>query len=130
MSIDEYRALQSKVKRRPMQTEHAIQVACVSWFRAEYPQFLILALPNAAQRSERMGRWMKDEGLLPGAADLIVIIHNDILFVEMKTAKGRQQETQKAFQKRVEKLGFGYIVCHSTEEFELKIRRWIHARYE
>ena len=41
----------------------------------QYPQYqnILFAIPNAARRTPRIGAYMKDEGMLPGVADLIFL---------------------------------------------------------
>lgn len=129
MKIDEWRALLQKRRQRPTLHEHGIQCACVNWFRMQYPTYLIFAVPNAARRSQAVARIMKEEGMMAGVADLVIVIHNNVCFVEMKTAKGRQQETQKEFQGNVERLGFQYFVCRSLQDFQLTVERWLKDKY-
>lgn len=57
-------------------------------------------------------------GLLPGVADLIVLIPNVVLFIEVKTDKGIQSEKQKAFENKVKALGFRYEIVRSLKDFQ------------
>lgn len=92
-------------------------MACVNWFRYQYPKYLIFAVPNGGWRNAIVAAKLKAEGVLAGAADLIIVALDKVVFVEMKTAKGRQQESQKAFEAGVTRLGHPYYVCHSFDEF-------------
>ena len=38
--------------------------------------YVLFAIPNAARRSARNGAYMKDEGMLPGVSDLILLKSN------------------------------------------------------
>ena len=67
--------------------------------------------------------------MLAGFSDLIVIAFNSILFVEVKTEKGKQSASQKKFQSDVERLGFQYSVCRSLQDFQLTIERWLKAKF-
>lgn len=100
-----------------MQKESQLQSACVRWFRYQYPQNLIFAVPNGGSRNLLEARNLKTQGVLAGVSDLIVIAPQKVIFIEMKIDKGRQNENQKTFQQKVEKLGFEYVVCRSIEEF-------------
>ena len=76
-------------RSKPKNEEHKIQCSCVSYFRLKYPHLrnMLFAVPNAARRSARNGAYMKDEGMLPGVADLILLKSNRFygaLCVEMK----------------------------------------------
>ncbi len=131
MKYDELKALLAKEKKpqRHRHLEGDIQESCVKWFRYAYPHYILFAVPNGGTRNSREAVQLKREGALAGVADLIVVIERAILFVEMKTKKNRQQETQKEFQKNVERLGHQYVVCHSLQEFQLAIERFIKDRF-
>lgn len=72
---------------------------------------------------------MKRAGVLAGVSDLIVVIENAVLFVELKTKNNKQQESQVSFQKAVERLGHTYVVCHSLQEFQLAVERFIKDKF-
>lgn len=98
--------------------ESRLQRLCVKWFKLSYPEAIIFAIPNGGSRHLFEAKKMKDEGVLSGVADLQIITNNKTFFIEMKTPKGRQNENQKVFQSKVEKLGFKYLICRSFEEFQ------------
>lgn len=97
--------------------EHRIQVACVNWFRYQFNEYLCFSVPNGGMRNALVGAKLKAEGAMAGVADLIVVAHQRIFFIEMKTPKGKQSTTQVEFEKRVTALGHTYYVCHSLDEF-------------
>ena len=68
----------TNIRRKPKSEEHNIQASCVKWFRNQYPQLrnILFAVPNAARRSARNGAYMKEEGMLSGVADLILLKSN------------------------------------------------------
>ncbi|WP_195630253.1 VRR-NUC domain-containing protein [Bacteroides finegoldii] len=124
MTYEEMIKLASKAKSRkkPTNDEHKMQCACVKWFRLEYPKLkdMLFAVPNAARRSARNGEYMKDEGMLPGVADLILLKSNRFygaLCVEMKKPDKYQRPVQKEWQKECEAAGNKYVVCRSLDEF-------------
>lgn len=111
-----------KQRKKPDDREHRLQTACVQWFRYQYPQLapLLFAVPNGGQRNPKTAARLKEEGVTPGVADLILLHPNSqhgALLIEMKTETGRQQATQKQWQQAVERLGYQYTVCHSIDEF-------------
>lgn len=115
-------ASKAKSRKKPTNDEHKIQCACVKWFRLEYPKLkdMLFAVPNAARRSARNGAYMKDEGMLPGVADLILLKSNRFygaLCVEMKKPDKYQRPVQKEWQKECEAAGNKYVVCRSLDEF-------------
>lgn len=109
-------------RSKPKNEEHKIQCSCIRYFRLKYPKFknMLFAVPNAARRSARNGAYMKDEGMLPGVADLILLKSNRFyggLCLELKTEKGKQSKSQKDWQKDAEANGAKYVVIRSLDEF-------------
>ena len=43
----------------------------------------------------------------------------------MKDTKGRQSDSQKAFEEKALAAGYGYVVCRSFEEFQDEIQQYI-----
>ena len=102
--------------------ESKIQIACVNWFRYQYPQYkkLLFSVPNGGARNNITGAILKAEGALAGVSDLILLKSYGCyssLCIEMKQPNGRQQDSQKEWQKAVESVGNKYVVCRSLEEF-------------
>lgn len=113
--------------------ESSLQQTCVRWARYQYPvlRTLLFAVPNGYRTSASQARIAKAEGLVAGVADLILARPSDdgqyaVLFIEMKTSKGRQSDFQKAFQSAVEEQGiYKYEVVRSFEEFQRLIFSWM-----
>jgi hypothetical protein len=105
--------------------ESNIQKNSVIWFRLQYPQYLCFAVPNGGTRNAREAAIMKGEGVLAGVSDLVIIAKNKIAFVEMKTEKGKQTETQIQFQNKIENLGFSYFICRSLDDFIEKVTNFL-----
>ena len=112
-------------KTKSRHLESNIQQGVVRWFRLQYPHYIIAAIPNGGFRNAREAAILRDEGVLAGFSDLIIVVKGNVLFLEMKTPTGEQSAYQKAFQKKVETLGFKYIICRSIEQSILAIERWI-----
>lgn len=124
MTYEEMIKLARKVKSRkkPDDYEHRLQVACVKWFRFQYPKLrnVLFAIPNGGRRDSVTGGKLKDEGVTSGVADLILLKSNRFygaLCIEMKRPEGYQRPSQKAWQKDAEANGAKYVVCKSLEEF-------------
>jgi hypothetical protein len=110
----------TQTHRRPSHKESGIQQSCVRWFRLQYPGHILLAIPNGGRRGKVEAAIMKGEGVLSGAADLFLALPSGVhhgLFIEMKTAAGRQSPAQRDFEKRVIMRGYGYVICRSVDEF-------------
>lgn len=92
----------------------------------------LFAVPNAGQRSPRLGAWYKAEGLLPGVADLILLKSNRFygaLLIEMKkpAKSSKQSDTQKDWEQHITRDGFKYVVCRSLQEFIHEVTEYLSA---
>ncbi len=112
--------------------ESNIQIACVKWFRLAHRRYakLLNAVPNGGARNVITGAILKAEGVIPGVADLELNMarggwHG--LKIELKTPKGRQSASQKAWQTAIEAQGYKYIIVRSLEEFILEIDKYLQS---
>jgi hypothetical protein len=96
--------------------EDGIQAGIVRALRYMYPQSVTFAIPNGGQRNKATGAIMKATGTLAGCSDLVFLHKSSTYFIEVKGPKGTQTDSQKEFQKRVEKQGFKYYLVRSTDE--------------
>ncbi len=102
--------------------ESRLQIACVKWFRLQYPKVanLLNSVPNGGARNVVTGAIIKAEGAVRGVADLELNIARGGWFglkIEMKTEKGRQSQYQRQWQQEIERQGYMYIVARSFDEF-------------
>ncbi len=120
-----------KTRRRPSQDEeHKLQAACVKWFGYAHPELrgLLFAVPNGGRRDQATGARLKEEGVVAGVADLILLSIRSgcgALLIEMKTDKGRQSEHQKLWQQTVERAGYRYKVVRSVDEFRRTVEDYL-----
>lgn len=106
--------------------EHYLQSSCVKWFDLQYPKKTkqLFAVPNGGKRNIVVAKQLKAEGVRAGVADLILLTDNGkVVFIEMKTDKGRQQLTQIHFQNTVTMLGHLYVIVRTFEEFKIVIEK-------
>jgi len=117
-------------RAKPKNEEYRIQCACVRWFRLQYPKLrsVLFAVPNGGSRNKIEAGNMKQEGVTPGVADLILLKSNRFygaLCIEMKTSAGRQSGLQKAWQREAEANGAKYVICRSLEEFMREVNNYL-----
>lgn len=110
--------------------EHNTQVACVTWFRAQFPKMrrILLSFPNAGKRTAQNANFLRAEGMMAGAPDLILLKSSrgfSSLAIEMKTRVGKQSEAQKEWQQEFEENGGKYVVCRSFEDFQKNILSYL-----
>lgn len=128
-----------------MGIEHGIQTACVRWFRMQYPQYwrLFFAVPNGAKRSRWQAAQAKEEGMLPGVADTILLVpssghhglcvefkYEEVTYVKglKKTHRTYQSLEQKEWERDVTVQGYRYVVVRSFEEFRRIITEYLNGK--
>lgn len=95
-----------------------------------YPEAsgVFFAIPNGGARNAWTAKNLRDEGVLSGAPDLILLVPKHgyaSLCIEMKKPTGRQSESQKAFCKAAERFRNKYVVVYSFEEFKRLVEAYL-----
>ena len=56
--------------------ESRLQIACVRWFRMAYPKYklMLFSVPNGGKRTLMEAIIMKNEGVVSGVSDLILLV--------------------------------------------------------
>ena len=88
------------------------------------------AVANGGRRDGITGARLKEEGVLAGVADLVLLVPNakyHALLIEMKTPKGRQSDSQRAWQRAVTgNSDYLYVVCRSLDVFMKVIEEYLN----
>ena len=103
-----------------MTEEDKIQMDCVKWFRIQYPNEIIFAVPNGGSRNLFEAVKLKKTGTLAGVADLFLAKPSkgfSGLFIEVKQGRNKQTQTQKDFEQIIKLKGYEYRVVYSLDEF-------------
>ncbi|RYC70833.1 VRR-NUC domain-containing protein [Spirosoma sordidisoli] len=111
------------------QEEHGLQARCVKWFRRQYPQLLLVAVPNAAKRSFKLAAMLKAEGMLSGFPDLILCFPSGeygALFIEMKTVNGTPSPEQIVVHAYLRAAGYLVIMPRTFEEFQSQVNQYLN----
>lgn len=115
---------ETKSKRPKGHPEHDLQVACVAWFRAQYPEdaAMLFAVPNGGRRGAIEAKRLKDEGATAGVSDLIFLEARGgygALCIETKTRRrgSGQSDKQKEWQLEAERHGNKYVVARDFAAF-------------
>ena len=82
------------------------------------------SIPNEGQRSVVMGAHLKAMGLIPGAADLAVIVDGKIHFLEVKAADGVQSASQRDFQARCVIENIPYVCVFNVTDALKTLVEW------
>jgi hypothetical protein len=106
-----------KITKSKIPTEHQEQVDFVQTFRAHYPQHLIFAVPNGDHRAISVAKRLKDEGVLKGVPDLVIVTVKCVLFLEMKRSKGGvTSEDQKSIHAKLKALGYTVVLAKGAKD--------------
>lgn len=121
-----------KPRRRSTYDEHHLQASEVRYIRGVRPDLsgVFFCIPNGQKRTSRQTAWLKEEGLLPGASDMILLKSTSqygFLCIENKTPKGKQSPEQKVFQYEVERHGGKYIIVRTLDEFMKAITDYLNG---
>lgn len=115
--------------------EDNLQIACVTWFGYQYPQYqqLLYHIPNGGSRNVIEGAKFKAMGVRRGIADLALDIarrgyHG--LRIEMKTRAGVQSKEQKLYQARATEQGYKYSVVRSIGHFKALVNWYMGSLTE
>lgn len=106
--------------------EAKIQSECFIWYNNNFclkfhnPRGMMFSVPNELGGNNKISTALaRSTGLMAGVSDTILILPNSkLIFIEFKTAKGRQSEKQKEFENRVKAHGYEYFIIRSFEEFK------------
>lgn len=103
-------------------SESKIQSGIVKYIRLLYPKSIVFSVPNGGKRNIITAANLKREGSLSGVSDLIWMHNGRVFFLEVKTPKGSQSESQKDFEKEIKKQGHKYQILTSTKDFDSFIK--------
>lgn len=112
----------ARVREKPKNEEHRLQCQMIKVFRLQYPKLkdVLFAVPNGGRRDSISGKKLKDEGVIAGVSDLILLKSNHYygsLCIEVKTPQGTQSKAQQEWQRQVELQGNKYVICRSVDDF-------------
>ena len=119
-----------RTRKHQGHAEDDLQMQCVTWFRLQFPKFarLLHHSPNGGRRNAREGARFKKMGVQPGFPDLVLLVASQdchALFIELKSATGRQEDSQKEYQALVEAQGYRYALVRSFDEFKKLIENYM-----
>lgn len=98
-------------------SENDIQRQIVDWIRACAPYCVVAAIPNGSRRTASGRAANGVPGLTPGVPDLVVILPaGQVLWLEVKSEKGRVSDAQFAFHTRLNGLGHRVGVVRCLED--------------
>jgi hypothetical protein len=114
--------------KRPIATEHDEQCCFVEWFRTQYPDVRIMAVPNGMRaKGIRTAVKAKKEGMSAGFPDLFIPAWQ--LFIEMKRTKGgKVSPEQKDWLRYLQECGYTCYVANGAKEAITLVRQFLADR--
>ena len=99
--------------------EDKLQQACVTWFRLQYPEVVIFAIPNGGWRNLTVAQKLKGEGVRRGVHDYCWPYKAGTypgLFVELKSRGGQPTKEQRDFAEFVQQQGYMAVFVKGWED--------------
>ena len=113
--------------------ETRLQFVAVEYLRRVLPRDAVFwHCPNGGQMSVAWRKMLGGLGVLPGAADLMLLYGGRFHCIELKNAadplrgivKTYQSPEQKAFETAIVRAGGFYAVCRSTDDVQELLAHW------
>lgn len=105
-------------------SESAEQRAFVKWFRLQYPDVRIFAIPNGGARDVITGSILKAEGVEPGVPDLFVPALR--LFIEMKRIRNYSiSPEQEEWERYLKGCGYSHFFAMGCDDAIAKVREFL-----
>ncbi|WP_295509489.1 VRR-NUC domain-containing protein [uncultured Sulfitobacter sp.] len=101
--------------------EADLQRAVVTALRFALPKGAIIhhcanEVTEAGPRGAKRQAILVGMGVHPGFADLTILCESKVLFLELKSLKGRLSPAQEAFRDAVLAQGFGWVLVRSLDD--------------
>lgn len=119
-------SLYARTRTRRSYPEANLQIAVVQHLRLRGTPGLIYFAPcNEGKRSVREAVWLKQKGMLPGIADLVIIARGQpVSFLELKARGGKQSPEQIAFEAYCAEVGARYAVVDNIDDALRVLEAW------
>lgn len=65
----------------------------------------------------------KNMGYVKGQPDLVAVMNNKVVFIELKTEKGKQSKEQKEVEQEIKSRGVDYIVVRNLEDLQNYLKK-------
>jgi len=113
--------------------EDNLQIACVSWFRLQYPNYIITSFPAGyvfegdSTKRAIIGKRMKDMGYCVGIPDVFIPVARKFyhgLYVEFKAESNRLTQSQTIIIDKLMRENYYCAVCYSVESFMKTVNRY------
>jgi hypothetical protein len=101
----------------PIKPEELIQISIVEWSRIVAPDVTVVHIPNEGERSSVSKIFLSKLGMIPGAADLLILADGPIVALAEVKAKGKYPNAkQRWFLENCKKKGIPATVLRSIDD--------------
>lgn len=104
-----------------------MQIACIYWFKLQYPNKLIASVPNGGSRNIIEAARMKREGTLSGLPDIVILEPCGMFnacFIELKAPKGKHSANQIEVMGKLLARGYSVNTCYSFDDFKKVVEKY------
>jgi hypothetical protein len=112
-------------------TEYAEQVILVNWFRRQYPNELLFAIPNGGSRHPYEAANLKRAGVTAGIPDLMLACARNGyhgMFIEMKRVKGgKVSVTQIEIAIALQEKGYLTVVAEGADKAKMYVENYMES---
>lgn len=104
------------MKRVATSSEHDLQAAVVQHLKLrQRPRVFYCAIPNGEYRSKRTASRLKQQGVIPGAPDLLVLCQGIAYGLELKTEAGHASQAQRTVSRQWGEAGGFYFIAYGLD---------------
>jgi hypothetical protein len=114
-----------KIKNRP---EQDLQKQCVRWFNYEYPNEILIHIPNGGKRNILEAIQFKKMGTVKGFPDLVLFNQSSQyggLIIELKAKGEKASKEQKEMFFKLLGRGYKVVLIDSFEDFVKEIKGYL-----
>lgn len=122
------------MRAKPRRIEAQEQESLVEWFRLQYPELVLFAIPNGLIRNAIQGALNVRQGLVKGMPDLMLakpVPPYGGLFIELKrpsyymVSQGKVSIEQRDMINRLNQAGYLAVVCYGWVEGQKVIQDYL-----
>lgn len=115
-------------------SESTEQKAVIAWFRTQYKQYRLIAIPNGqwvagtGNRRFALINKYKAEGMTPGVSDLFLCVGNKRyhgMWIEMKSKGGKMTSQQEKWMSDILLAGYQAVISYSFEDARDEIEDYL-----
>ena len=115
-----------RLTTRRKSPEHQFQCELMAYLAVnKRPELVVFAIGNGELRHINVAKRLKAEGVLPGVADICIMMEEgQVAWLELKAKGGRMSDEQLGFQAQCKRLGHPYACVDSMGYATIVLMSW------